>query len=91
MFPHLPGNGYYRVKRIYSERRDDLFLDQEEQEDKSMRIVFELGEFVPLGEKKVEFSFSGSGNTFSLFGSGTLMPLKQIKAKYEQITNGVEV
>lgn len=91
VFPHLPGNGYYRVKRIYSERRDDLFLDQEEQEDKSMRIVFELGEFISLGEKKLKFSFIGSGNTFIIPKTGAFMPLKQLRAKYEQIINGVEV
>ena len=91
VFPSLPGNGYYRVKRIYSERRDDLFLDQEEQEDKSMRIVFELGEFISLGEKKLKFSFIGSGNTFIIPQTGAFMPLKQIRAEYEQIINGMEV
>ena len=91
VFPSLPGNGYYRVKRIYSERRDDLFLDQEERKDKSMRIVFELGEFVPLGEKRVDFSYSRSENTFTIPNIGAFMPLKQIRAEYEQITNGVEI
>lgn len=82
---------YEGVKRIYSERRADLFLDQEEQEDKSMRIVFELGEFIPLGEKRVDFSYSRSDNTFTIPNIGAFMPLKQLRAKYEQIINGVEV
>ena len=50
-----------------------------------MRIVFELGEFVPLGEKKLKFSFIGSGNTFIIPQTGAFMPLKQIRAEYEQI------
>ena len=87
VFPSLPGNGYYRVKRIYSERRDNLFHDKKEQEDKSMRIVFELGEFVPLGEKKLEFSFSGSEGMLAVQNKGAFIPLKQIRDKYEQITN----
>ena len=91
VFPNLPGNGYYRVKRIYSERRDDLFLDQEEHKDKSMRIVFELGEFIRLGEEKVEFSYRRSDNTFAIPNVGAFIPLKQIREEYERITNGVEV
>ena len=56
-----------------------------------MRIVFELGEFISLGEKKLKFSFIGSGNTFIIPKTGAFMPLKQLRAKYEQIINGVEV
>lgn len=85
VFPSLPGNGYYRVKRIYSERRADLFLDQEEQEDKSMRIVFELGEFVPLGEKKLKFSFSGENKCLQVKQTGETTPLRQIKEEFKRI------
>lgn len=82
LFPNLPGNGYYRVKRIYTERRNNLYHDKEEQSDKSMRIVFELGEFVALGEKKIEFSYSGSESSLAIPSMGVLLPLKQIKEEY---------
>lgn len=91
VFPNIPGNGYYRVKRIYSERRDNLFCSKEEQGDKSMRIIFELGEFVPMGEKKLEFSFSGSEGMLAVQNKGAFIPLKQIRDKYEQITNNGEI
>lgn len=85
VFPHLPGNGYYRVKRIYSERRDDLFLDQEERKDKSMRIVFELGEFVPLSDKPIQLSYTGVGGALKVDQIGETMPLKQLKAAFDLI------
>ena len=87
VFPNLPGNGYYRVKRIYSERRDDLFLDQEEKEDKSMRIVFELGEFVPLSDKAIQLSYKGGEGVLKVAQIGETMPLKQIKAAFDLIQN----
>lgn len=88
VFPNLPGNGYYRVKRIYSERRDNLFCDKAEFGDKSMRIVFELGEFVPLGEKRMEFGYSGSESILAVPSVGTFIPLKQIRARYERTARG---
>ena len=69
----------------------NLFLDQEEHKDKSMRIVFELGEFICLGEEKVEFSYRRSDNTFAIPSVGAFIPLKQIREEYERITNGMEV
>lgn len=82
VFPNVPGNGYYRVKRIYSERRNNLFFDNEEKSDKSMRIIFELGEFVQLGEKKLKFSYGGGKNSFAIPSMGTFRPLKLIKESY---------
>jgi len=79
---NIPGNGYYRVKRIYSERRNELFYDQAEQKDKSMRIIFELGEFVPLGERRMEFSYGGNDSSLAVPNVGTFLSLKQIKEEY---------
>ena len=56
-----------------------------------MRIVFELGEFICLGEEKVEFSYRRSDNTFAIPSVGAFIPLKQIREEYERITNGMEV
>lgn len=90
VFPNHPGNGYYRVKRIYSERRDNLFLDQAERDDRSMRIIFELGEFIPLGERKIVLKEIPAKGTLHIPGEGAFMPLRQIKEAYEQLVRGEE-
>ena len=90
VFPNHPGNGYYRVKRIYSERRDNLFLDQAERVDRSMRIIFELGEFIPLGERKIVLKEIPAKGTLHIPWEGAFMPLRQIKEAYEQLVRGEE-
>ena len=90
VFPNHPGNGYYRVKRIYSERRDNLFLDQVERNDRSMRIVFELGEFIPLGKKKIVLKEIPAKGTLHIPGEGAFMPLRQIKEAYKRLVSGKE-
>lgn len=81
LFTNLPGDGYYRVKRIYTERRNNLFWDKKEQEDKSMRVIFELGEFVPLEGEPISFSYSGV-KALKVHKDGQVMPLHQIKEAF---------
>ena len=90
VFPNQPGNGYYRVKRIYSERRDNLFFDQVERDDHSMRIIFELGEFVPLGERKIVLKEIPAKGTLHIPWEGAFMPLRQIKEAYKRLVSGEE-
>lgn len=90
VFPNQPGNGYYRVKRIYSERRDNLFFDQAERDDHSMRIIFELGEFIPLGERKIVLKEIPAKGTLHIPWEGAFMPLRQIKEAYKRLVSGEE-
>lgn len=84
VFPKIPGNGYYRVRRIYSETRNELFYDKEEKEDKSMRIIFELGEFVSLGHEPLGMNYSGGENLLTVPPSGAVYSLKRLKQEYKQ-------
>lgn len=86
LFTNLPGNGYYRIKRIYSALRKDLFEDSEtNQEDSSMRIVFELGEFVPLGDSRLIMSFKPNSAKLHISAKGEFKSLLDLKNSYNDL------
>ena len=86
LFTNLPGNGYYRIKRIYSALRKDLFEDSEtNQEDSSMRIVFELGEFVPLGDSRLPMSPILDSTKLHISTGGEFMSLIDLKNRYNNL------
>jgi hypothetical protein len=78
VFTNVPGNGYYRVKRIYSALRKELVADKSDK-DSSMRICFELGDFVPLGDQKVQFDMFPEGNDLHVPAKGKFISLKHVK------------
>ena len=85
VFTNVPGNGYYRVKRIFSALRQDLIEDKTEK-DPSMRICFELGDFISLGAKKIQFNISSEGEGLHVPSEGKFISLKLVKDLYNEIS-----
>lgn len=83
LFTNVPGNGYYRVKRIYSALRKELVADNSDK-DTSMRICFELGEFVPLGETCIQFNGVPQGHELHVPAEGMFISLKHVKEMYKE-------
>ena len=55
-----------------------------------MRIIFELGEFIPLGERRIVLNKIPAKGTLHIPGEGAFMPLRQIKEAYKQLVSGEE-
>ena len=83
LFTNIPGNGYYRIKRIYTALRKELVSDRSEH-DTSMRICYELGEFVPLGDTKIQFDWVEKGHDLHIPAEGIFMSLKHVKKMYQE-------
>jgi hypothetical protein len=89
LFTNIPGHGYYRIKRIYSALRKDLFADDiKGSMASSIRIVFELGEFIPLGNFKLSMSAIPNSAHLHIPYEGKFAPLKDLKRIYQNLTKG---
>ena len=85
VFTNEPGNGYYRVKRIFSALRQDIIEDKAEK-DPSMRICFELGDFISLGQQKIQFDMISEGQGLHIPAEGKFISLKLVKDLYNEIS-----